>query len=95
MDLMLTTLDNPYNPFTQFGEWYAFDTMKGYRTCELLDNYCYSSTSLSDVDILESIKTAIEEIVQEDVLGIYIKVTPEFYKTSNNRSVPLPHLYSA
>ena len=26
---MLTTSDNPYDPFTQFDEWYAFDERKG------------------------------------------------------------------
>ena len=32
MTCMITTIDNPYNPFTQFDEWYAFDEGKGYCT---------------------------------------------------------------
>ena len=32
-DWMLTTSDNPYNPFTQFDEWQMFDSLQGYNTC--------------------------------------------------------------
>jgi hypothetical protein len=34
--LMLTTEDNPYNPFTQYDEWLAFDRQQGYYTNEYL-----------------------------------------------------------
>lgn len=30
----ITTLDNPFDPFTQFDRWFNFDQQKGYRTCE-------------------------------------------------------------
>ena len=30
----LTTKNNPYNPFTQWNDWYFFDLSKGYNTCE-------------------------------------------------------------
>ena len=35
-EFMLSTSDNPYNPFTQFKEWYSFDISKGYNTCSYL-----------------------------------------------------------
>ena len=35
-ELMLSTSDNPFNPFTQFQEWFAFDYSKGYNTLEYL-----------------------------------------------------------
>ena len=28
----LTTKNNPYNPFTQWNDWYFFDLSKGYNT---------------------------------------------------------------
>lgn len=33
---MITTKDNPYDYFTQFKEWIAFDNEKGYNTCGIL-----------------------------------------------------------
>ena len=30
-DYMLTTVDNPYNPFDQFNHWLLFDTENGYN----------------------------------------------------------------
>lgn len=74
-DVMLTTIDNPYNPFTQFEEWYAYDLAKGYRTCELLGRYAMTSEGLSDVDNEEAINLAIEEIIRD--LPIYKKVFKE------------------
>ena len=35
-DYMLTTIDNPYDPFTQWDDWYKFDMVKGYDTCGYL-----------------------------------------------------------
>jgi len=86
---MLTTIDNPYNPFSQFEEWLAFDISKGHRTCELLDIYTASSLFISDADQREAIESAILSIVQEDIEGIYIRVTKEFYATSNDRHVEI------
>ena len=30
---MLTTFDNPFDPFEQFTSWFLFDVEKGYNTC--------------------------------------------------------------
>ena len=32
-EFMITTFDNPFDPFYQFDEWLLFDNMKGYNTC--------------------------------------------------------------
>lgn len=34
--VMLTTVDNPYDPFTDWYRWLSFDTTHGYHTCGLL-----------------------------------------------------------
>ena len=33
---MLTTVDNPFDPFEQFTSWFMFDEEKGYHTCSYL-----------------------------------------------------------
>lgn len=77
MDAMLTTTDNPYNPFTQFIEWNAFDEAAGYYTCNYLARVAHVSESLSNEEYNTEINNAIDEIVKINVLGIYIKVTED------------------
>lgn len=73
----LTTEDNPYDPFVQFDDWFAFDQQKGYNTCEYLGRMAYTSPDLSAVDQLLSVESAIDEIVRLNALGIYKKVVRE------------------
>lgn len=79
---MLTTIDNPFNPFTQFDEWSAFDEAKGYYTCAYLARITKTSDELSEAEEALAIETAIDEIVKLNVLGIYKKVSRDDYKTN-------------
>lgn len=74
---MLTTIDNPYDPFTQFDEWYAYDESKGYHSCSYLARITKSSNELSPLDEELAIESAIDEIVKMNVIGLYKKVTRE------------------
>lgn len=74
---MLTTEDNPFDPFDQYDEWYQWDFIHGYHTTSYLARICVTSDELSDADQHEAIDEAIDEIVRENVLGIYKKVTKE------------------
>lgn len=74
---MLTTVDNPYNPFIQFDEWFAFDQQKGYHSCEYLARIAHTSNDLSDEMNDDIVESAINEIIEFNLLGIYQKVTPE------------------
>lgn len=71
---MLTTTDNPFNPFTQFDEWFAFDTQKGYNTCAYLGRIALTSPDLSDLDNELAVEKAIDEIVSLNVIDKYKKV---------------------
>lgn len=70
---MLTTTDNPYNPFTEFDQWYAYDTQVGHHSLSLLARVCRTSDELSDLDNAQAIDHAIETILTEDVTGLYKK----------------------
>jgi len=78
---MLSTIDNPYNPFTQYDAWYAYDTQAGHHSAAFLARITHSSDDLSDEDQKLSIEQAIDEIVRENVTGMFIKV-PEPSDTS-------------
>jgi hypothetical protein len=71
---MLTTVDNPWDPFTQFDEWLQFDESSGYFTTQYLARLTYSSPDLSDADQSDAIEVAIDEIVEQNVNGMYRKV---------------------
>lgn len=73
-EVALTTTDNPFSPFTQFREWYAFDTQKGYNTCAYLGRLARISNGVSDDDNAKTIEDAIDEIVELNLTGRYKKV---------------------
>jgi len=73
-DTMLTTIDNPFDPFTQFDEWKRFDEDHGYYTCAYLARIAKTSDELSETDEAIAINQAIDEIINLNILGIYRKV---------------------
>lgn len=83
---MLTTLDNPYNPFTQYDEWYAFDVGMGYNTCAYLARVALTSDELSEKDNDDAISQAMKEILELNLTGNYIAVTPETFIDRNKKS---------
>ena len=91
---MLTTVDNPYNPFTDFDNWYAYDTAMGYNTCAYLGRIVKSSESLSDADNELAINNAIVEILYFDVLGIYQKVTRDNFDEMKSRPLSQENIKS-
>ena len=70
---MLTTFDNPFNPFEQFNEWFMFDIEKGYQTCERLAKVVKLSDEMTQNEIDEEIDRAMDEIIKEDFLNLYVK----------------------
>lgn len=71
---MLTTFDNPYNPFDDFTSWFMFDIEKGYNTCSYLGRIVNLSDDLCQKEVDEEIERAIDEIIFYDFRNIYKKV---------------------
>ena len=71
---MLTTFDNPYNPFDEFTSWFMFDEEKGYHSCAYLGRIAKTSEQLSDEENAQEIERAIDEIIKYDFQNIYKKV---------------------
>ena len=76
-EVMLTTIDNPYNPFEQFDLWLLFDKEKGYNTCEYLARIVNLTNDMSEKEIEVATDRAIDDIILNDPFGIYKKVTSE------------------
>ena len=74
-EVALTTIDNPYSPFSQFDQWYLFDLENGYDCCGYLDRMQNVNTLLMQEDVEdEIIEKTINELVNLDPTGMYIKV---------------------
>jgi hypothetical protein len=71
---LLTTVDNPFDPFTQWDEWYAWDMSAGYNTPGLLARVALTSDEISDADYILAIQAAMDEIVRENISGMHMMV---------------------
>ena len=71
---MLTTIDNPYNPFEQFTSWFQFDEDKGYHSCAYLGRIARTSDQLTEKENDLEVERAIDEIIKYDFRNIYKKV---------------------
>ena len=74
MASMLTTKDNPYDPFDEFYNWYMFDVEKGYNSCSYLSRIAKTSEQFTELENDEEIERAIDEIIKYDFMNMYVKV---------------------
>lgn len=70
----LTTFDNPYNPFENFGSWYLYDMTMGYNCSAYLARIARTSDQFTEEENNLEIERAIDEILKYDFGGIYRKV---------------------
>lgn len=73
-EYLLTTVDNPFDPFAQWDEWYSWDMHAGYHTPGLLARIAMVGDDLPEGDQHIAIQDAIDEIVSENVSGMHTKV---------------------
>jgi hypothetical protein len=61
---MITTKDNPFDPFDQYDSWFRYDMDKGYSTCSYLARIARTSDQLTDEENDKEIERAIDEIIE-------------------------------
>lgn len=61
--MLLTTSDNPFNPFTQPVDWEAYDRDHGYHCREYLARVAFVSPDLSDEEYTKEVNAAVISIV--------------------------------
>lgn len=70
----LTTIDNPFNPFEDFVNWFLFDIEKGYNTCSYLGRIAKITDDMTQKEEDAEVERACDEILLYDFRNIYIKV---------------------
>ena len=74
MAVALTTIDNPYDPITDFDNWYLYDEQKGYCTSSYLARLIKDSDDVDPAFMEFQKEQAIDEILTMDQSGFYKKV---------------------
>ena len=74
---MLTTKDNPYDPFDDFTQWFMYDIEKGYNTCGLLARVVRQSDTLSMEENEEESQQAMDWLIKFDLTKQLMKVERE------------------
>ena len=85
---MLTTFDNPYNPFVDFRSWYMYDCEKHYNTSSRVARIAVIDSEMTQKEIDEAENVAMNFIIQYDLQGIFFKGTEEQIQAwidSNNK----------
>jgi hypothetical protein len=77
-EYLLTTVDNPYNPFTEWTQWYYQDIRLGHDTAGLLARFSTSSEIIND----KANQAAMRDVVRYNFSGKHIMVTRDdvFFK---------------
>jgi len=70
----ITTIDNPYNPFTDYVSWFMFDIEKGYYTSSKIARLTNLTDDMTEKEEAEEVERAIDELIKIDPLDLYIKV---------------------
>ena len=72
---MLTTSDNPFNPFDDFHSWYSFDKENHYDSSERLDRIAKLTDEMTEIETEMEKERAIDEIIKHDIMNVYVKVS--------------------
>lgn len=77
---MLSTSDNPYNPFEDFDAWYAYDEALARKEgrascCSYLAKMSLESDDVSEKEDEEINEMVIDDIIALNLGGKFIKVT--------------------
>lgn len=75
--IMLTTFDNPFNPFVDFKSWYMFDCENNYNTCSRIARLMNEDSEMTEKEVEEERLRIIDFMLKYDFEGNYFKGTQE------------------
>ena len=82
----LTTLDNPFDYWSQHDDWKRFDEDKGYFTSNLIAIIAETSDELPEKANLEAIEDAVDFICKWNPTGNYKKIVHEAESDENEEN---------
>lgn len=74
---MLTTFDNPYNPFVDFTSWYMFDCEQEHFTCSRLARIAEINNEMTEKEVNEEKERAMKLITKYDLENKFFYGTKE------------------
>ena len=81
---MLTTLDNPFDPFNDFKAWYMFDCDKGHNTSARLARIANIDDEMTQKEVEDEMDRAMDLIVKYDLEDKYVKIQEKQTATAIN-----------
>ena len=81
---MLTTTDNPFDPFNDFKSWYMFDCEKGHNTSARLARIANIDDEMTQKEVDDEMDRAMDLIVKFDLEDKYIKIEEKQTATATN-----------
>lgn len=77
---MLTTIDNPFDPFDNFQEWYKIDMQFNYNTCALVGRLCLQPS--------DTLPESYVNEVNESIIDRWCKMVPTYKKVVRETEDP-------
>lgn len=81
---MLTTLDNPFDPFDDFVHWHMFDCEKHHFTSSRIARIANIDSEMTEKEVDDEMERAMDLIVKYDFEDKYIKVQEKQTATATN-----------
>lgn len=73
-DYMVTTIDNPWNPFSHYHEWLSYDMTHCYHTDEWIAVLSKTSNDLGTEEQQEQVDAGVDSLLALDPYGLHVKV---------------------
>ena len=76
-EVWITTVDNPFDPFTQWDRWFNYDEQQNYHTCARVESLAHcNDENLSPTENRELVNQALVRLVElygENVYRIVVE----------------------
>lgn len=75
--VLITTVDNPFDPIDEMDEWLKFDALHGYGTIAYLARVTRTHSEMTEAEYEAEVERAIDQIIANDFQHIYKKIIKE------------------